>query len=958
MNFYKATEKLDGLKKVETPTEANLLEMIEICAGDTELTLYFYDKNLGSEWLEMLDGASEFKELGSKEAGIVEKFKAHYVVECAESKPEAVLEIIKKVKAKDRAIQGILLDAVLKMSEKVGERSVPVVLDYLDEREYKIWYFVGEAAGKLMVKLVDKQPKEALKIAKVLLDVWWPGEEARSSLDNIRARFATNEYKRLMFDFYRKIWEKRPFDATSMLVEVFDAYIDEYNKEKDYDTSEHMGVSVEDLQNIERLDYHLEAIVIKGICEAGGEVIVKEKARVRELMDDLEKRQKAIFYRIMMYLLRFVDAETERDRINRMIGNGKFTENWMYRYEHRRLLNDKFEEVNEEVKKAFVEWVGKEKIGEEKRKEITEWCSKNKEEKPDFEKMENREKAEELYLVRERFKELYEEYKVKASIKEDQVLAPRRMVSEARHVSPMEGTPLQPEAMAKMTVNEVLDFILEPKNYEEKKTGGWREPAEALGATFKEDVKKRPMEYLKECGEKLAKLPAEFMSGFFYGIHDTVRDGSFEKEGWGDLIELAHGIVDAKQKEETYRNCFSGMLSMLRDVFSERENKIEFDEDKVKKFWEIIEPLVHFPIGDRSELGEERDPVQIHCNVTAGQALELTVPLGIVCKRDFKDMWEKYLKGERRKCYEYVLSEIRQPGVNCLFGLDFARIYWTDQEWVEEKIENIFCTELWDETWGTYVSWGRPSQDGFKFLVEKGMYNRAVDRTGTKNKYKFQKEPEEGLVEHLMIGFFNGWIELDSDLLKKFFEKGSSELRGNASRFLTTGFNSVNEGGGEEKEKAAKRMKEYWEKRLAAIAEKQEENFEEAVEFTGWVEDSLLGAEETLELLEKSLDLSGGKFGKMRDAKDFVDGVCELGKGHELLALRCLKKAAGDENLRTPWALHEARLVEFLGQMADLKGEDVKEIQDEAIIVADLYGRLHPDKFRDVWEKLRKRQAT
>ena len=62
----------------------------------------------------------------------------------------------------------------------------------------------------------------------------------------------------------------------------------------------------------------------------------------------------------------------------------------------------------------------------------------------------------------------------------------------------------------------------------------------------------------------------------------------------------------------------------------------------------------------------------------------------------------------------------------------------------------------------------------------------------------------------------------------------------------------VNEEGGEEKEKVAKRMKVYWEKRLEAIGENQEENRDEAVEFTGWVEDTLLGPKETLELFYKS----------------------------------------------------------------------------------------------------------
>ena len=168
---------------------------------------------------------------------------------------------------------------------------------------------------------------------------------------------------------------------------------------------------------------------------------------------------------------------------------------------------------------------------------------------------------------------------------------------------------------------------------------------------------------------------------------------------------------------------------------------------------------------------------------------------------------------------------------------------------------------------------------------------------------------------------------------------------------MTTGFKSVNEEGGEkEKKKVAKRMKEYWEKRLATIKEKKEENIDEAIELTGWVEDSVLPAKETVELLEQSLDLSGGKIGKMRDARDFVEGVRKSGKGNELLALRCLKKAAAEENMHMPWADIQDPLVQFLESMV----ESPENIQSEAKEVADIYGRYNPDKFRLVWEKLRK----
>jgi len=115
-------------------------------------------------------------------------------------------------------------------------------------------------------------------------------------------------------------------------------------------------------------------------------------------------------------------------------------------------------------------------------------------------------------------------------------------------------------------------------------------------------------------------------------------------------------------------------------------------------------------------------------------------------------------------------------------GFEFARIYWTDSERVEQNLEKIFSKDLWDETWGTYVSWRSPSPKRFELLVWEGQYLKAMEKIGCENKFKFGKAPDEGLVEHLMIGYFNGWMEYDSEELRRFFKKAPAELRGKAAR--------------------------------------------------------------------------------------------------------------------------------------------------------------------------------
>ncbi|MHC4647741.1 MAG: hypothetical protein ACYTBJ_19925 [Planctomycetota bacterium] len=958
--FYEGLEEIEGVvenanRLQKEPSKAEV-DAVVPRLWRPRYRMQFFDRLENPYWIGALKDAGFFKwPAEAKEGEAYERWpEGRYLKKMCAKVPEGVLGVIKEIVSRNPYIRNTCSECLLEMPVGVAAKGGRIVENVLPRgwKEGNLeWAWVGQPCAKVMVKLIEEHPKEAFKIAWILLDVWVPKE--KKLFEDIVGKFSDHDYRELVLKYYAEIWKVEPEGGFWVLVKILSRCIADLSKEKEYDVSSSFayGMGLRNLDGIDVGHGGVKSVLVKGICEAGKVLIEKQPAKVGELLDGLEKLDSAIFKRVAMYLLRFVPGEAEVQRIKGIIGNKKYLEEPGYEFEYKLLLRDKFDVAGEEEGEAFVGWVKEEKVSEETRKEITELCTRNNEPLPDFAKMENRKKAEELYLVRERFKDVYEQYKKAAGVKDDNALARRRMVGEARFVSATEGTPLSSEAMGKMSVGEVLEFLSEPENYEgEKKAGEWRTPVDALRATFKADAKKRGLEYLREGREKLANLPAGFLSSFFYGASEAVREGSFDKEEWGLLIHFASLVVEEKHKEQEYEDGFSEILSVLREGFGGGKGNLELDEPTAKEFWEILKRLIHFPVKKINGKREERDPMQLMLRQVAGKALELTVLLGLVCKKQFEKYWEKELKEEMRKCWGYVLENIREPGVNCIFGIEFSRINWLDQDWTREKLDVIFRPELWDEIWGTYVSWGRPSGDGFKLLVGRTKYARAVDLLGQGNRFKFGKDPEEGLVEHLMIGFFNGWVEFESDLLKGFLKAASAGLRGKAAKFLTTGFKAVNEEDGEQKGEVAARMREYCQKRLAAIKGKPEENRVEAVELTGWVEDSVLGAKETLELLEESLDLSGGKIGQMGDARDFVEGVTALGKGNELLALRCLKKAAVDENMHTPWAGIQEPLARFLEGMVGL----AEDVRSEAAEAADLYGRYNPEKFRAVWEELKK----
>jgi len=259
--------------------------------------------------------------------------------------------------------------------------------------------------------------------------------------------------------------------------------------------------------------------------------------------------------------------------------------------------------------------------------------------------------------------------------------------------------------------------------------------------------------------------------------------------------------------------------------------------------------------------------------------------------------------------------------------------------------------------WGAYMSWGQTNKKLFKFLAERGKYGQAVERIGRTTKYRHSKDPEERLVEHLMIAFFNGWIEFEDSLLQRFFEKAPASLRGHAASFLTTGFETLKK---EPDEETSKRLKWYWQMRLQTISGQALENLEETVEFVGWVKNSPIDSKETFKLLQQTLDLTGGKIGEYTSLDNFFDGVCEIAKGNELMALRCLNKAMNDQNMAMYFSMYEKELTSLMDSIVHLGDDypDIKEIQIEAIKLADAYGRRHIYKFRGIYEELIKKVST
>lgn len=952
--FYKKATELDILKSMANPRGQDIKRLLKIIREDETLAVYFYENNKNAEWIGLLEKAGEFEALGNTvdKIGPMERLKAKYLAEVTGERPKEVLDIISKIDAKDGFIKGSFLDTFLKMPSDKTVVGMSIVKGYLAGRDAKVWYYVGRRAAQLMIDFAEKYPNEAFEIAEALLDVWKPEEKERSGFREIEAKFKPFEYEHLVFKHYNKLWDMHPLRATKLLVQIFESYIAELQEGKDYEVTSLFYISLERLDQIERIERDILAVIVAGICEAGKAVIEKQTAKIDELLKLLRGINREIFTRIEMYLLRFVPPGTQKERINEIISNKDYRNITGYKYEYYLLLNDKFDDISDDVKEGFLKWIEGKQVPDDDIENFAEWFRKingRDYEKEDLLKYEDSLRARKLSLVKDRFKEQYEKYRDSSGMN-DEELAPKPMIGPARAIPPTEGTPISVEDMVKMKPVEVIEYLCDPSRWvvDKKKESFFHTPEEGLQGAFKEVVKQKTANYADLSAADLMKLKSSFLSKYFYGLDIKIQESSLVK-----VLEQAKAIIESKGGSEEYEGCFNGVLDVVGEIFDNDELKKKIVETNKKLIWEIVEPLTRYE--DKvASTDEDEDPHQKCINCVQGKAFTLIVRFGLICKKQNESSYAKTWSEKIQKVLTYVVGEVKLAEVRCVFGVWFPQLHWLEEKWVGKNLDEIFDNtddKMWDAVWGSYLSWARTYKKVFEFLSEHGKYGNAIERLGRTRKYRYSKDPEKGLVEHLMIAFFNGWIEFEDALLRKLFDKASAKLRGHAASFLTTGFAPLKEKPDKE---ASARLKHYWEMRLEAIRKNSEANIDEAVEFLGWVKDSPLEIEEAFELLYKTLELTGGKLGEGRSIYDFMEGIYDIAEGHEIMALRCMNKAMNDEHMAGYFSLYEERATKFMESIVELPDDypNVEDIRKEAISLANAYGRMHIYTFREIYEKL------
>jgi len=954
-DFIKYTEELDDLIKIDNPTEKDYEKLENIISDDKDLAIYFYRENTNPGWFDRLHNAGQFKKLSDDRVAddLLTRMKAFYLVEVSKERPKEVLDLINELDVKDWFIQGILLQTLLAKPLEIVDEGTELIKKYLNKPYRNEWHVQGEHCAEFMVKIASDYPEKAFEIARILLEMRKSVDE-KHPFDRVETRFRGFDYKRLLFDYCKKLWEIYPFETTKLLIDIFNNYLKELVSD-DYSVQSGFHTKIERLDQIET-GYAEDNIrnIIQAICESGKQTIENESEQTETLLNYLEELKKPIFKRIEMYLLRFVPKDGQIDRVNAIIGDKKYLD-YIYDYEYKLLLHDRFENISKVAKKVFIDWIKEKQVPDDDIERFAGWFKKINDRAytdEDLKRYEDRQRAKKLYLLREKgeFKELYEKYR-NSSEKSDKELAPKPKESEARWMSGKEGAPLNAKEMFEMNPVDAIEYINDPSKWIIDKNQKWyyNTPEEAMPHVFEDVVKANADDYIVLGLEELQKIKPKYLQRYFNGIVNVFREKDLQKESLITLLENSKSIIDANIESTDYESTFRLILEIIEKIFGEVLKK-SIVQNNGQLIWGIIENLRNY--NDERPPESDLDAYSECINTVSGKAFTLIVRFGLFFKNlneaDYNANWSGIL----RSCFEDVIEHEQRRWVRCILGVNFPQIRYLEKRLAEEKVDVIFDVnnqKMWRDVWGQYLSWSRAYKKIFMFLYSKGKYTDSIKTIGTYGeKRAFAIEVDEGLAQHLMIAYFNGWIEWGDSLLIGFFEKAPAELRGKAANFLQTGFKPTRD----EKidyERRKQRIRVYWTDRLEKI--RPEVDKEEAVELISWVEDSLLEEKETLKLTLKTLEKTGGKVSQHRGENVLVKAVCKIGVHNELLALKCLNKMMDGKPEWLSVCLYKNELGEFLKHVVELARSD-KNIKNEAIKLIIAYFRRNVKEFKPYYDML------
>ncbi len=898
-NFYQKVEIIDSLiseKKLE-----RIPDLLPRLFKDSEtLKNYFYIELEDSDWLEPLlkneiIGVPTEREIikAKNESRYLIWPEYNYLKKIAAEKPEDISNLISQLdtiddssihnKALDIA-EGLPANALIPFIQK--EIKWITSKDKINIRQHEKYFHIAR-------KLINNGYSDyGLQLTYEILN-FKANKRKRFSGVDITPKIDSWYYQKMTDKYLPEFINKLGKEALEKFFDLLERYIilKEYG-DKPNDGSYFWRPAIENHKQNEPLNFidHL----VRSIRDSIQNLANNDEASidVLEIVESLEKREWYIFIRMTLNLLSSIDnPDNEELNVikNRLLDYKLFDSFWSS-HEYSILIKRHFKNIDSKSQNVILEWI---------------------EDGPKRQKIDNNFEEDELSPKKiSAFKDSWKRDKlawIADDLDHDWSVKYEDLKESLGEPSPSfpvytsggivgEVSPLSSDDLKDKTVSQIIDYL---NKFEEAKDSFRGPTKEGLANTLSTVISDDPDKFVDQI-HLFKNVEPQFLRALFQGLRGATTNNEFID--WENILNVLEWVVNefqevekkniAKDAKTNWKWVIDSILNLLREEFKVKHN-LKFNHKE--KIWNLLSELsdIKYPTfeEEKERLSSSMDPSTLSLNTTRGKALHAVIRYISWYKEKSKQKDISLKKmSDVKKVLEKHLDINNDPllSVRAIYGQWLPFLIDIDKKWVQSHSDIIFpedknLKKYFDAAWSSYITYNRPY--GNVLPVLKGKYKYAISFTSDEAiDHKLGKSPRTSLAQHLMVYYWWGDLNLDSELLEYFWRNADEATKVEAINFIGRSLRQA-KGRNSFDSKVITRLKRLWEYRWEFYEEQPGKYKNEISSFGSWIISNAFEAEWILNNFDKVNNLNIS----LSDQALIKDYLTDVVDDHPVKTFKCLE---------------------------------------------------------------------
>lgn len=361
---------------------------------------------------------------------------------------------------------------------------------------------------------------------------------------------------------------------------------------------------------------------------------------------------------------------------------------------------------------------------------------------------------------------------------------------------------------------EIAKYLSEFK----EETGKGNFSKEGLAETLRKCVSEKPEKFTESLTPFLY-VPEIYQHSIFWGLAKAWRNK--RNFSWDNVLNFIYQFLestkfwDRKQAGNEY-DYKDWIISQISDLIDEELQKDHTFESRLFPLIEDI--LLILARNTSSSISNEGDLTISVLNSSKGKVFSTLIDYSMRFSQLNGEVKENKWKESIKSEFNNRLNRDLEPSIEFshILGKYISYFYYLDEEWTRENINKIFLVDQdkhWKAAFTGYLYYcSRIDKRIYCLLRNTGHYKK-----GLQTKFE-DRHINEKLIQHICIGYIEGWEKLDDDksLIYQLLESPDAKQISEIIRFFETQKGKLTE-------KVSSKIKPLWKSLYKVLSSNQED---------------------------------------------------------------------------------------------------------------------------------------